>query len=133
MKKIFEQKNSGYIAVVTSVILGMLMLMIAVTLSLSSFGSRLNNLDFYNKQTSYFVALSCLDKTLLELSKDSNYGGDATTTVDSFECFAFPIEIDGNNKIIKSRSRVNGATTNLLLTIESETLSTISLEEVGKF
>ncbi|MDP2695994.1 MAG: hypothetical protein Q8O87_01940 [bacterium] len=127
------RENKGYIAIITSVILAALMLMIAVTLGFSAFSSRINNLDFYSKKISYFVSRSCVDKALLELSKNINYGGNDNLAVDVYSCAIFPIEIDGENKVIKSQAQINGATTNLIMVVHGQTLSTISLEEVGKF
>ena len=125
--------NKGYIAITTSLILSFIMLAVAVALGSSSLFSRNNNLNFSFKKTSYFAARSCLDYALLQLSLNSGYGGNETRAVGLEQCSLLTIETSGSNKIIKARSQVKGATTNLKLTVQSSDLSTVSLEEVVNF
>lgn len=125
--------RQGYIAVVTAIITTALMLAVVAVLSVSFFSSRFNNVNFYNKKTSYYAARSCLDKGLLELSQNSDYGGDVSLPVGNFQCQLLPIEESGNTKIIKARSEVVGAVTNLYLVVDAATLSTISLTEPISF
>ncbi len=129
-----KKNNRGFIAITTAIILSVVILIIALSLGQSLLISRGNKLDFYLKQSTHFLANSCLDKALLELSKNKSYEGNATTTLASGqECGIFPIETSGSNKIIKARAEINGIATNLKLTVVTATLSTISLEEVSGF
>lgn len=127
-------KSQGFIAITTAVILSVLTLVIALSLGQSLLISRGNKLDYYLKRSTHFLATTCLDKALLELSKSKLFEGNATTTLDDGqECGILPVETSGSNKIIKTRAEINGIVTNLKLTVTTATLSTVSLEEVSGF
>ncbi len=127
--------NKGYIAITASVFLALLITVIAVSLGGASFLGRIGSLDFQAKKESFFAVRTCLDKALLELALDSNYAGNETVQIleGGNQCALFAIESSPPNKIIKARSQVRGATTNLKLTVNSTSLSTVSLEEVSVF
>lgn len=125
--------NKGYIAITTSIILSILVMAVAISLGSSSVLTRFNYVDFNNKQVSFITARSCLNYALLKLAGDSSYAGNETVNISSYQCTIQPIETSGSNKIIKARSQISGATTNLKLTVVSSTLSTVSLEELVKF
>lgn len=123
----------GYIAITTSIILAFLILAVAISLGSSSLFTRFNAVDFNNKQISYFTARSCASYALLKLTENANYGGNESLYVSEYQCSILPLETSGLNKVIKARSQVNGAVTNLKLTVAADTLSTVSLEEITKF
>lgn len=126
--------NQGFIAITTAIILSMLTLVIALSLGQSLLISRGNKLDYYLKRSTHFLAQTCLDTALLELSKNKSFVGNATTTLDvGQECGILPVETSGLNKIIKARAEINGIVTNLKLIVVTATLSTVSLEEVSGF
>ena len=125
--------QSGYIAITTAIVLSLLVVALAIALGSSSLIYRFTIVDFVNKQTSLFTANSCLDYARLKLSMDPAYAGNETVNIGSYQCTLQPIAISGSNKVIKAHAAVNGATTNLQLTVVSSTLSTVSLEEVVKF
>ena len=114
----------GYIAIITAIILSLVMLIIATTLGSSAFFTRFNNLDFYFKKTSYTIGRSCLDRALLKLALNSSYAGNETYNIDSYSCSILTIENVGVDKVIKSKTQVNNANTNLKLTVNAATLST---------
>lgn len=127
-------KNSnGYIAITTAIILSLMVMVVAISLGSANLFTRLDVLDFYNKQTSYGVARSCLNDALLKLAMNPSYTGSETIAVSSWECTIQAIVTAGSNKVIKAHAAVNGATTNLQLTVVSATLSTVSLEELVSF
>ena len=126
-------KNQGYIAITTAIILSIVIMVVAISLGSSSLFTRFAFVDFNNKQASYFVARSCLDYALLQLSQNSAYVGNETVNIGSYQCSIQAVETSGSNKIIKARSQISGATTNLKLTVVASTLSTVSLEELVKF
>lgn len=125
--------QKGYIAITTSVILSFVVFVVAASAGSASLFSRNNNLNFSFKKTSYFVSKSCLDYALLQIALNSNYAGDDTIMIDTYQCTIQTIETSGSNKIIKSRAQISGATTNLRLTVVASDLSTVSLEEVVSF
>lgn len=123
----------GYIAITTSIILSLVVMVVAIALGSSNLLSRVSVVEFTDKQMSLIAARSCLDWARLKLAENPNYTGNETITVSSYQCFVRPVQTSGSNKIIEARSQVNGATTNLKLTAASSDLSTVSLEELVAF
>lgn len=126
-------KTNGYIAITVTIILSLLMLILASTLGMSALLTRFETVDFSNKKSSYFMAKSCLDYALLKLAGNGNYAGNESLNINSYQCSILPVETSGSDKIIKVRSKIMGATTNLKLTVNSSSLATITLEEAVKF
>lgn len=126
-------REKGYIAISTAIILSILIMAVAGALGGYSFTTRNNIVDFENKHASYGAARSCLDQALLKLAEDSNYAGGEIFQVGEAECEVVSVAPSGPNSVIKARSQIRGATTNLQLTVDSATLSTVSLEEVVEF
>ena len=129
MKALNLQK--GYIAITTSIVLSLMLMLVAISLGSSSLFTRLNVVDFSNKQLSYFIARSCLNEALFKLADSSAYTGNETLTISSRTCALYPITTSAPNKIIQAKAIINGATTNLKLTVNSSSLSTVSLEELA--
>ncbi len=125
--------KNGYIAITTSIILSLMVMVVAIALGSANLFTRLDVVDFYNKQTSYGVARSCLNDALLKLAGNPGYAGNETVNISYWQCTIQAITAVGANKVIKAHAAVNGATTNLQLTVVAATLSTVSLEEVVKF
>jgi hypothetical protein len=123
----------GYIAITTTIILSLLMLVLAVTLGRITLSTRFDTVDFTNKRSSYFVARSCLEYARYKLSLDSGYLGNETQEISSYQCSVLDVEVSGQNQIIKSSATVDNSTTNLRLTILASDLSTVTLEEIVKF
>jgi hypothetical protein len=128
-----KKNNAGYLAITTATILALMVMVIAIVLGSANLFTRFDVVDYYNKQTSYAVARSCLNQALLELALNPGYTGNETVAVSSWQCTIQTIVTVGANKVIKARAAINGATTNLQLTVVADTLSTVSLEEVVKF
>ena len=123
----------GYIAITTTIILSILMLILATTIGSINLLARFGVVDFYNKRTSFYVARSCLEYGRLKLSLDTAYAGSESRLIGGYSCSLQAVETFGQNKIIKARAQINGSTTNLKLTVDTNTLSTVSLEEAVSF
>ena len=123
----------GYLAITAALILSFLILAIVSASGSAALFSRDNNLDFELKKSSYFLARACLEYALIKLADSPSYAGNETRDIDSDQCEVVSVETSGSNKIIKARSQVSGATTNLRLTVVTQNLSTVSLEEVIAF
>ena len=100
--------RNGYIAIMTTLILSLVMLVIALITGSNALLSRFDSSDSVNKKSSHFAAYSCLEYARLRLAENSSYGGNATTTIGSYQCYLLPIETSGSNKIIKSRAALFG-------------------------
>lgn len=127
------RNQKGYLAITTALILSFLILAIVTVSGSTALFSRDNNLDFELKKNSYFLARSCLEYALIKLADSPSYTGNETRDIDSDQCSVISVETSGSNKVIKARSEVLGATTNLILTVATINLSTVSLEEAVSF
>ena len=75
--------NSGFMALITAIIISAILLLIVVNLSFTSFYSRSNILDSELKELSSNYAEACVDTALLKIYNDPGYaGGDAVDTDD---------------------------------------------------
>ena len=125
--------RKGYIAIITTIILTILCLTIAVSLGLSAAISRLGNRDFVLNANAYYLTQSCLDYAQLQLAYNSSYAGNEIITIGSYQCSLLAIESPPAQKIIKATSQINNITVNLKLTVDAYTWQTVSLEEISKF
>lgn len=128
-----SKSKEGYVAITTSIILSMIILVVAITLGSSNLLTRSDFLDFNNKQLSFTLARSCLGYALLRLAEVPTYSGNQTIAVDAYQCSILPIETSGQNKIIKATAQISGATTNLRLTVDGNSLITVIFEELSTF
>lgn len=122
----------GYLAITTSIILTLIVVLVALALGVRVLLSRFDTENFENKKLSYFLSQSCLETALLKLSGGS-YDGNETVNIDGYQCLILPIEANSSQIIIKARALVNEKTTNFKLAVDSYNLETISLEEVQSF
>ncbi len=123
-------KNSGYIAVTTSIILSFLILLISTSLGFSTWFGRIGVLNSSYKATSYFLAESCSETAMLKLALNSSYTGDENIIIGAYQCSIKPIISPAGQKIIVTQAEVNGATTNLKFTITYPQFQIVSWEEI---
>lgn len=128
-----QHSESGYIAITASFVASLLLLVVAISLGSSNLFTRSGLTDFQDKQFSYFLARSCLNHALLQLADNSTYTGNETISVSGESCTLLSITSQSGNFIIKAEAQVSGASTNLQLTVNASTLSTVSLEELSSF
>ena len=126
-------KSEGYIALTSALVITVLIMAIALTLSLSSFFTRANILNTNFKEISHALAEACIETALLKLAQDSAYAGNEVITVGSNQCSILTLESISNQKIIKANAVFQNTTTNLKITVFSSDLSVISWEELAKF
>jgi hypothetical protein len=124
------KENSGYIAVTTSIILSFLILLISTSLGFSTWFSRIGILNSSYKETSYFLAESCLETAKLKLALNSSYAGNDNIIIGVYQCYIKPITSQTGQKVITTQAKVNGATTNLKLIITYPQFQTVSVEEI---
>lgn len=78
--------NSGFIALMSAIIISVVLLLIVANLSLTSFYGRFNILDSELKEKSSALAEACVDTAMLKLVNDSDYSGNETVSVDADTC-----------------------------------------------
>ncbi len=133
MKRQSTRTQSGYIAITMSIVVTIFLLVTAISLGSANLFTRGNVTDFYSKQSSYFIARSCLNHALLQLADSPSYEGNETIYVSGETCTLLAMTTEGANFIIRAEAQINSAATNLRLTVNTQTLSTVSLEEVASF
>ena len=132
-KNLLIKRQSGYIAITMSIVVTIFLLVLATSLGSSNLFTRSSVTDFYSKQFSYFLARSCLNHALLQLADVPSYTGNETIFVSDQNCTLLTITVAGENTVISAEAQSNSAATNLRLTVNTQTLSTVSLEEVASF
>lgn len=142
MKKLFMpqqtsgKNKNGFIALISVLIIGVLVLIISIGLSLRSIGE--TNMSFNEEISGYALSLAeaCAENALLKLRNDLNYSGNETIIIEgSDSCDILPVEGSGNfNRVIKTRSTIKGFTKKIRLDIAQVMPLQISLwEEVKDF
>ena len=126
-----EKNNSGFIALMSSIIISVILLLIAVTLSFTGLNIRFNILDSELKERSNALAEACVDMALLELVRDSNYQGGETVTVSGSDtCIIKTINPIIDPVVIDTKAIFQQATTNLHIKVNKSNLKVISWEEI---
>ncbi len=125
--------QSGYIALVSSIIISILLLAVTFTVSSNNFSGRFNVLNAEFKERSLALAEACVDTALLKLAQNPFYSGNENISVGNDQCSVLPIETPSGQKIIKTKAIFQSSVTNLKITAQASDLSVISWEEVPKF
>ncbi|MFA6397610.1 MAG: hypothetical protein WDK96_02050 [Candidatus Paceibacterota bacterium] len=133
MKYYKKQKNNGFIALITSIILSIIIFLIASVSSNASFWSRLDSGSIVEKDKSFSLALGCLDYAKLKLAENINYAGNENISIESNTCEIKPIESGIGFKLINIQAIVANKTTNLSVKVDAITIKTISVEEKVSF
>lgn len=112
------KKDQGFIVITSVIILSVVLLLLAQSLSTSGYYQSSNTLDFEFKELSYYAAISCLDRAQFELNQDFDYAGGVTIDLGDYNCTIDPITISGSNTIVKSSATVENSTTKLKMILD---------------
>ena len=123
----------GYISLISSIIISILLLAVTFAISFNNSSSRFNILNAEFKEQSSALAEACVDTALLKLAQNQSYGGNENISVGNDQCSILPIETLTGQKIIKTKAIFQNAATNLKITVQASDLSVISWEEIAKF
>lgn len=125
--------QSGYIALVSTIIISVLLMAVSFATSSSGFFGRFNILNAEFKERSLALAEACVDTALLKLAQNQSYAGNENISMGNDQCSVLPIETLSGQKIIKTKAIFQSSVTNLKITVQASDLSVISWEEVPKF
>jgi hypothetical protein len=135
MKQVAQK---GYIALISAILISVSLLTMVIAVSFEGYFSRFNVLESEQKEISDYLAESCFNRAVIELSQDEEYDETPIVEVGEEECTIIDIE-DGtfpSNRLISVQG-VNGeAYTNLEIEIDLDSLpevDVISWVEVGSF
>ncbi len=128
-----RQKNKGFIALMSSIIISAVLILIVINMSMTGFYTRSNILDSEIKEMSLALADSCIDIALLGFAQNASYSGNVNTIVGENTCFIGPITTSGSQKIFKIKAVVSDFHTNLKIIMDGTNFSIISVEETPTF
>lgn len=129
-----DHKNKGFIALISVVFISAILLLIAITLSTSTFYERYDILGAELKEKSLSNAEACADIGLLLIANGESHLGTTTEQVTPYDnCKLGPIPSSGNPRIYYATASVNGYTTNLKISVNPATFSINSWQEIGTY
>lgn len=127
MRKV--KKDSGFVALITAIILTAILLTITVTLNQTSFFTRGILLDSEYKERSAALAEACVDVARLKLANDLSYSGNETVNISDSQCRIRPIA----SKVIETTATSSQSVTNLRVIINPSDISVVSWNELPSF
>jgi len=123
-----SERRDGFIVLLSVIILSAVLLLLAATLSTSGYFQRRGVLDSQFRESSYFLALSCIDQAAFKLSGDLDYAGNETISMGQYQCSILPLVTEGTNTLIHSTATVDQNTSKLVATLNAD-LAIISIVE----
>ncbi len=125
------KNNTGFIALVSAVIISVVLLLIATNLSITSFYSRSNILDSELKEKSLALAEACADTAILKLANNPTYTSSTneSVNVNGDNCIIQSVA-GANPKIISIRTDYRNYITKLEISIDPATMSVIYWKEI---
>ncbi len=125
--------SNGYIAIISTIIISLVLMGMVFSVSFSGVSSRSNILNSEFKEQGFALAEACTETALLKLAQNKFYSGNENILVGSDQCSILPIETISGQKIIKTKAIFKKTTTNLKIVATENNLSIISFEEVASF
>ncbi len=124
------KKNSGFIALMSAIIMSSILLILINGLNLKEFYTQTNILDSELKEKSLYLAEACADTAILKIIHNPHYNP-TNETVNVGEDTCIIQSITGNQeKTIYTQANYRNYFTNLKIIINSTNLSVISWEEI---
>ncbi len=128
-----NKNQPGYIALMSAIIISVLLLLLAVTVSLTGFLSRSNELDAEYKQRSLSLAQGCAQAALLHLAQGQGNTGVGDVNIGNDKCSITSIQLNtpaAGQITIQTKAVFQDAITNLQFIVNSSNLSIISWQEL---
>jgi hypothetical protein len=125
-----NKASSGFIALMSAIIISVILLLITANLNLSGFYGRSNILDWELKEKSSALADACVDIILLRLAQDPGYTGGETITVSGEDtCIIFSTS-GTNPRVFNIQAKPMNYYTNFEVTIDVSRLEINDWEEI---
>lgn len=133
-----QARRKGFVALASVIILSAILLVIAVVGGLRGFYARSDMLDAESKERSSALADGCADTVLARLANDPTYPTSATLpetiAIDGASCQIIGVQNPGGNpRIFQIQGVYGNAYTDIMMTVDSATLSIPSWQEVPHF
>jgi len=123
MKKYHIQLNNaprqeGFIALVSVLIIGALVLLLSVGASMRGVSDIAMSIAQQHSARALSLANTCAETALMKLENTLRYQGNESILVGGESCMIYPVEGAGNlNRTIKTASTVSGYTKKVLVTV----------------
>ena len=127
----YRENGKGFIALMSAIIISAVLLMIAVTGSLTGFFERSNILDSELKDRSAAAADACADQAFLLIANDPYYTDTAVFSLNSLD--SCRVVVRGSYPNIRIQATSSTAVTNLQIQYSTTTFSVITWQEIPVF
>ncbi|MFZ2523105.1 MAG: hypothetical protein WAW92_01835 [Minisyncoccia bacterium] len=130
----YKNTQNGFVALISVVIISSIIVMVALTLSTSSFYERYNILASELKERSLSNAEACADEGLLLIANNKAHLTTSTIAFNSMDsCTLGPIPSSGNPRILFVTANTGNYFTNLKINVDPTTLLVNSWEEIATY
>ncbi len=117
-----NNSSKGFIAITTTMILSVILLVVATSLSFSGFFTRYNILDSELKKVSVALAEGCVDQGLLMLATQTYTTSTTTIKIGEKYCDLGPVPSTGNPRLLHTQASSSKYYTNLTIEADEDTL-----------
>jgi hypothetical protein len=107
------KKDSGYIALMSAIIISIVLITVVSSVSVSGFFGRFNILDSEYKEISSGLAEACVEIAIIKLANDNSYVGGEVFPVGAENCEIVSITLNPPDYTVKTQGIYNNAYTNL--------------------
>ena len=114
--------ESGYIALMSAIIISAVLTTVVFALNSNSFLTRFSILENEYKKRSFNLAETCANLALLKKVEDLSYAGGETLLVKGKSCLVSPLNSYGSEYVIDARANIGGAISNIRLNVDKTTL-----------
>ena len=122
------KQRQGFIVITAVIVLSIILILIAQTLSTTGYLQSSNGLNFEFKELSYYTALSCMDHALFQATQDLDYAGNETLTIGNYQCTVAAFTTQSTNIIIRTSATTETSTTKLKMVVD-QYLAIVSFTE----
>ena len=131
-----NRNQQGFIALISVLIIGAVVLVISIGLSLRSVGETDMSLGEQESHRALALANLCAEQALMKLESVLNYAGNESIIIGSESCTIRPVSWSGNlNRTVETQSTVSGYTKKVQAVVSriSPTMQVTSWQEVSDF
>ncbi len=122
-------RQSGFVVLTSVIVLSVVLLLLAQTLSIAGYFQGSGALNFELKERSYALAYTCIDSAFYKISQDLDYAGNETLTIGSGTCHIDTIVYQNNQSTITSSATYGNNTTRLKL-VGDANFAIVSFQEL---
>ena len=113
-----EPRQEGFIAMVSVLIIGALVLMLSVGASMRGVGDISMSIAQQHSARALSLSNTCAETALMKLKNTLRYQGNESILFGGESCMIYPVEGTGNlNRIVKTSSTVSGHTKKVIVTV----------------